>query len=638
MIDTYFHDFKPQKTYRTMINLKHNTHIQYIIIFAVLLSGMLMGCEDQLLDKSPRGQLTQKQFFENEEDAVQATNATYQQLRNFNVHSFPWLGLTDIASDDANKGSTPADGAFLREMDEFTFTPSNNAFNGPWNAYYNGIFRANTAINRIPDIDMNPDLRARLVGENKFIRAYFYFFLVRSFGGVPLHLIPADDADEFQKPRSSAEDVYTQIEKDLTDAIPDLPLQSELSSGEVGRVTQGAAQGMLAKVHLFQDEFEDAQELAEDVIESNEYTLLSDYDKIFKPEGENNTGTVWSVQAVAVATGTGGTPYSVVQGVRGTPNLGWGFNNPNRDLLNAFESGDPRMGEAVLFTHELLPFGPTDVVRDNPNMVDERFNQKSFIPTDNPNGNFNGGSNIRRLRYADVLLIAAEAAAENNNPNDARRYVNMVRERARDGRTASIGVEVENVSELIADTVGLDIAGQPFVRFANEGGPAANAGLGEHTWDLEDNQNVIEVTNLEIIESVNGVAVSNTEEFEQQMAGVSLGDNVSVAVTRVTETFDGSTGQKSTQTQDLNLNLTAVELLPDITSSGQQLIEDIWHERRVELAMEQHRFFDIRRQGRAGELLRAQGQNFENPKHELYPIPQNEMDLNQNMEQNPRYN
>jgi len=620
-----------------MINLKFKT-IQYITIVTVLLSGFILGCEDQLLDKEPRGQLTQAQFFNTEEDAIQATNATYQQLRNFNVHSFPWLGMTDIASDDAVKGSTPADAAFLREVDEFTFTPSNGAFNGPWNAYYNGIFRANTAIQRIPDVDMNPDLRARLVGENKFIRAYFYFFLVRSFGGVPLHLEPADDADEFQKPRSSAEEVYTQIEQDLTDAIPDLPLRSELSSSEIGRITQGAAQGMLAKVHLFQDEFQDAQRLAEDVIESNEYSLLPDYDRIFTPEGENNPGTVWSVQAVAVETSTGGTPYSVVQGVRGTPNLGWGFNGPNRDLLNAYETGDPRLGPTVLFTHEILPFGPTDVVRDNPNMVDERFNQKSFIPLDNPGGNFNGGSNIRKLRYSDVLLIAAEAAAQNNSPSDAQRYVNRVRERARDGRTASIGVEVENVSELIADTVGLDIDGQPFVRFANQGGPAESAGLSEHTWDLVDNQNKIVVTNLEVIESVNGVDVANTEEFEQQMEGINPGDNVSLSVLRVTETFDEASGQKSTQTDNLPLDLTAVELLPDITSTGQQLLEDIWHERRVELAMEQHRFFDIRRQGRAGELLRAQGKNFENPKHELYPIPQNEIDLNPNIEQNPGYN
>ncbi|MDX1637817.1 MAG: RagB/SusD family nutrient uptake outer membrane protein [Balneolaceae bacterium] len=543
--------------------------------------------------------------------------------------------LTDIASDDASKGSTPADNPEMQSIDNFTFTPTNGLFRLTWEGYYQGIYRTNLAIRNIPDIDMDPELRDRLVAENKFIRAYLYFFLVRAWGDVPLVLEPLEPG-EFRQPRTPASEVYSQIEQDLTDAMENLPLKSEYPASELGRATRGAAQALLAKVHLFQDENQEALQMAENVINSGEYSLLDDFSEIFRPEGENSSESIFEIQAVATSQGLGGAPYGVIQSVRGTPNLGWGFNTPNRDLLEAFEAGDHRMQSTMLFVHETLSYGQEDVVRDNPGMTDERYNQKAFVPLDSPSGTFNGGTNIRRLRYADVLLIAAEAAQKTGDEATARNYVNMVRERARGGMDATIGVVAEPLSSIMADTIGMpNMEDRVFIRYANIGGPADNAGLESLDWELVNQDNTLQINTIDLITSVDGNSVSSVSDFNSEMRTKNAGEQVTITVECISQTF--SNGQLSTSSQTVVSTMTAQELLPDITSSGQQLLEDIWHERRVELAMEQHRFFDIQRQGRAGELLRAQGKNYQDNKHGVYPIPQSELDLNSEMDQNPNY-
>lgn len=621
-------------------------HIRYTVYAAlvgVLSLGILAGCGD-LLNKPPRGERTEATFFQNEQDAIQATNATYEQLVNYDrndgfwssVHYIWWLGMTDIASDDSNKGTEPTDGPDVGRIDQVTYNPSEGVFGGIWDWYYQVIYRANSAIQNLPDVDMDETLKQRLIGENKFIRAYSYFFLVRAWGGVPLVTRPLEPG-EYNQPRASVEEVYNLIEEDLQDAAQFLPLKSEYAASDVGRATSGAAKGLLAKAHLFQEEYGDAQQVAEEVINSGEYSLLPGYENIFTPSGENSSESLFEIQAEAFEDGSGGITISNVQGVRGQPNLGWGFNSPERDLLNDYEPGDTRMQSTVLFVHETLPRGPEDVVRDNPAMIDERYNQKTFIPLDNPGGNLNGGNNLRRLRYSDVLLVAAEAAYHNNEPSTAQQYVNMVRERARDGRTATIGIVPEGVSSLVADTVGMSSLGnQPFIRFVNPGGAAAGAGMEQLDWELVATNSVLLINNMDVIQAIDGNAVSNVQEFENEMMSKVPGQPITVDVQRITETFSG--GSKSTNSQELQFTITTQELLPDITSSGQQLLEDIWHERRIELALEQHRLFDTRRQGRTGDLLRAQGKDFDDNTHMLFPIPQGEVDLNPEMEQNPGYN
>ncbi|RMG69053.1 MAG: RagB/SusD family nutrient uptake outer membrane protein [Bacteroidetes bacterium] len=484
---------------------------------ALWLTGLLLagaGCNQEFLELKPLGQLTSANFFETEEHAIWATNAVYAHLRDWQVHVFSYIALTDIVSDDADKGSTPNDANFLNDIDNFTFDAGNVAPSGVWAGYYQGIYRANLAIQEIPSIEMDEALKARLVAECQFLRAYFYFNLVRWFGDLPLITQPLNP-DEYQQSRVPAAQVYALIEADLKAAEAALPLKTAYPPADLGRATKGAAQGMLARMYLTLGNYPEAERYARQVIESGVYSLYPNYGKIFQREGEHSSESIFEVGAVALETGGGGSQYNEVQGVRGTPNLGWGFNRPSDDLVAAYEPGDPRREATILYPGEVLPDGSA-IVEDNPNIVNERYNQKAWVP-EHPGGNGNGPGNIRLMRYAEILLIAAEAANENAKPEDALGFLNAVRARARG---------------------------------------------------------------------------------------------------------------------------TSLTILPDVTVTDRlPLRARIWQERRVELAMEQHRWFDLIRQGRAAVVMQSLGKAFVEGKHELFPIPQTEIDLSGGaMQQNPGYN
>ncbi|MEM7571741.1 MAG: RagB/SusD family nutrient uptake outer membrane protein [Bacteroidota bacterium] len=481
------------------------------VLIVVLAFGLAQSCSD-ILDRTPQGEYTLDNFFQNEEQAIQAINAIYAQLRNWEVHVFSYIGMTDIISDDSDKGSFPADAFFLQELDDFTYTATNVAPSSVWSGYYDGIFRANLAIANLPEVpELDEQLQERLIGEAKFLRAYFYFSLVRWFGDVPLITEPFPD--EFSLPRTPAEQVYQQVITDLMDAAAVLPEKSEYPAIDLGRATKGAANGILAKVYLTRGEFDLALNAANTVINSQEYDLFPNYNNLFREQGENSEESIFEVQTAAFETGGGGSQYNEVQGVRGEPNLGWGFNRPSDDLISAYELGDPRREATILYVGEVLPDG-SDIVQDNPNIVGERFNQKAWVP-EHPGGNGNGPGNIRILRFADILLVAAEAANETGDPGATLENLNRVRARAR--------------------------------------------------------------------------------------------------------------GNSS--------------VLPDVTTTNQSDLRlAIWRERRVELALEQQRWFDLVRQGRAAEVMQALGKDFVEAKHELFPIPQGEIDLSQGaLSQNPGY-
>ncbi|HMO40283.1 MAG TPA: RagB/SusD family nutrient uptake outer membrane protein [Saprospiraceae bacterium] len=487
-------------------------HRFFRMFFALSLLWGAAACTD-FLEKEPLGLITEDAYFKTPEHAVEAVNAVYNMLRRWEVHVFSYIGMTDIISDDADKGSTPTDASFLLELENFSFNATNIAPLGVWQGYYRGIHRANVAIERIPQIEMNAALRDRLVGEAKFLRGYFYFNLVRWFGDVPLITRPLPP-DEFKQPRAPKEQVYAQIIKDLEEAAAVLPATH--SAADRGRVTRGSANGMLAKVYLTLGDFQRTEQYALTVINSGTYALFPNYERLFQKEGEMSSESVFEVVTTADQQGLGGSQFNEVQGVRGVPNLGWGFNRPSDDLIRAYEPGDPRREATILYVGEVLPDG-TAIVEDNPETINERYNQKAWVPRRPDGRNGAGGGNIRILRYADVLLMAAEALNENGKTQEALTYLNQVRTRARGTRPATV--------------------------------------------------------------------------------------------------------------------------LPNVTVTDRaQLRQRIWQERRVELAMEQQRWFDLLRQGRAGAVMKALGKNFQEGKHELFPIPQNEVDLSGGLiTQNPNY-
>ncbi len=615
------------------------------VLFAAAVALGLAGCDD-FLSTEPRGQLTTAQFFTTEQQAVEATNATYSHLRDWSVHVFAWIGMTDIASDDANKGSTPADAADQLAMDDLAWDAGNGNFSTTWNGYYQGIYRANQAITNIPGIDMDETLQARLIGENKFLRAYFYFFLVRAYGGVPLVTQPLQPDEYYDQPRASVEEVYTLIEQDLRDAIEVLPERSQYGAADLGRVTRGAARSLLARVHLYQAEYEQVYEQATAVINSGEYSLYPNYPELFRQEGENSSESVFEVQAVALQQGGAGSQYSQVQGVRGYPNLGWGFNSPSQELQSTFEPGDPRLQATILFAWEELPYGPSEVVYLNTTTPTNQYNQKVILPLENPGGSSEGGVNIRRIRYADVLLMAAEAAYHTNRADEARMYLNQVRERARQGSGATLGFSPEEMYEPMAQGVlGLEPGdSRVFVRYANPESPAYAAGLrdfqgvcGGPDDSCPGNQPVppVRIVNADIIQAVNGMSVTDLASFEAAVRGLTPGSQATVEVLRATQPESGTV-----ETETLTITMPVQQLLPDVTAGGDELLEAIWHERRVELGMEQHRWFDLLRQdreqpGRAEAMLRMHGKTFLDH-HRLYPIPLTEIQT-AGLEQNPGY-
>jgi hypothetical protein len=600
----------------------------------------LSGCDD-FLTTQPRGQLTTGQFFTTPAHAVEATNATYAHLRSWGVHVFSFIGMTDIVSDDADKGSTPADAANQLAMDNLAWDAGTSNFNDTWTSYYQGIFRANVAIENIPNIQMDPALRARLVGENQFLRAYYYFFLVRAYGGVPLITRPLAPT-EFQQTRASREAVYEQIRQDLRAAIEVLPERNQYAAADMGRATRGAARSLLAKVHLFEGNFEGAYTRAMEVVNSGQYSLFPDYGNLFTRAGENSSESVFEVQTVALLQGGAGSQFNEVQGVRGFPNLGWGFNAPSQSLQAAFEPGDPRLQATILFAWEQLPDGSPNVVFFNPTTPTNQYNQKAFIPPGNPGGSGNGGNNIRRIRYADVLLIGAEAAYRTNRLAEARTLLNQVRARARGGVQVTLGFTAEQMFEPIATGV----LGQPagasrvFVRYANPASPAYAAGLRSFEGVCGGPNNTcptaatvppVRVVNADVIQSVDGTPVTTLASFRNAVAGKAPGSAVTLQVLRARQPAGGQV-----QTETLTLTVPAQALLPNVTASGQALLDAIWHERRVELAMEQHRWFDIIRQGRAVDVMAAAGRTFRVGTHELYPIPLVEVQT-AGLQQNPGY-
>jgi len=482
-----------------------------LALFA-LMAALFMSCTKNFVDKQPQANII---GIPDSATAVQATNGVYAQLRAYNVHVFPWLGVSEIASDESDKGSLPTDASFFLELKNYTVTPTSQGssilLDGYWSGNYVGINRANLVINNVPNVaTLGGGLKTRLVAEAKFLRAYFYFNLVRSFGGVPL-ILSDTLLNNNRMARASKEQVYALIESDLDAAVAGLPLKSGYGNADLGRATQGAAQTLLAKVCLYEKKWSRVKALTDSVIASGQYSLYADYSKLFTQAAKNSVESIFEVQARAGNTCGTGTQYAQVQLPRGPDAPGWGFNNPSQKLIDSFETGDPRLKATVSSPGDTLYDGwvvPADVV--NPH-----YNKKAYIGMADyaACGLGDDPKDIIILRYGEVLLMNAEAANELGQSGAALADLEMIRARARGGR---MGV------------------------------------------------------------------------------------------------------------------------LPKVVVTAQDGLRNaIWHERHVELAMEQDRWWDVIRQGRGVQIFGPQG--FQANKNEVWPIPATEIALDPNLQQNPGY-
>ena len=317
------------------------------ILFAALLLLLQIGCES-FLQKDPQGQLISALFPVTASDALLATNAVYSTLRENGYH-FGLFPITDIMSDDAHKGSNPGDQqTTIGPYDNFTFnsTTDGGDLDNWWSTLYLGIKRANVVIEKVSVVQMDTTLRSEYLAEAKFLRATFYFDLVRAWGGVPI-VTTLDPPVKLV--RSTKDQVYSLILSDLNYALDRLPEKSAQAAKDIGRATKGAARSYLAKVYLFQGDFRNAEKYAMQVINSTEYDLEPVFTDANSVNGEQGIESIFEIGASGSEAFEGpGDQYGNVQGVRGTPNRGWGFNRPTPDLRNSFEPGDPRLKGTII--------------------------------------------------------------------------------------------------------------------------------------------------------------------------------------------------------------------------------------------------------------------------------------------------
>jgi len=512
------------------MNKKYNI---FGILLMVTFLGVLGGCSD-LLDQRPQGEWVDG---DGSGGSFQSDIFTlYARMRGFHVTSGTTaLAIHSFRSEDAEKGSTAADGAVHGVMfDDFEYIATNGLIGSYWTGNYEIINLANKILDDIAALEeeggtlSEGDLVNR--SEAHFFRAFAFFNLVRAFGEVPKIDFSIENAEEANIPKSPASEIYTLIDDDLTAAAEHLP--REWSPVYIGRLTWGAARALHARTYMMRSDWNNMYTASTQVMQSGLYDLNTPYNQIFRETGENSSESVFELQATATASQPGsndiGSQFAQVQGVRGAGewNLGWGWNTPTENLADAFEAGDPRKDETLLYFIKTgedpssipvnQPYGEKPIA--NADVVNAYYNKKAYTNPSMRATYTRGGYwfNIRIIRYSDVVLMAAESANELGRTDEALQYLEMVRARARGTNSA---------------------------------------------------------------------------------------------------------------------------ILPEVTTTDQGELRDaIRHERRVELGMEFDRFYDLVRWGIAREVLHAAGKTGYQDKHELLPLPQNEVDKSNGvLIQNPNY-
>lgn len=400
-----------------------------------LIAALACGCTDWLKEESP-GTTKLKDFFTSGKTAIQSTTAAYVPLMwEYNYTYFSEWFIGDVASDDALKGGqNVGDMADAYDIENFKVTTTNPMLLDFYRAQFQGIGRCNLVLANVPgmaaDEDMDERLRDRLVGEAYFLRAYYYFRLVRLFGGVPKVETPITSSADWRKERASAEDIYALILSDLENAESRLWKKSEMADEDLGRATKGAAQAMLMKVNLYMHNYDDARTWGATMLEAGdggEYNLCPNYADNFTLAGENGIESVFEIQYTEDETsdyggsdgqgGAGGTrgTFTVILTRSRSSQLGggWGFNKPTQNLYDEFEEGDPRREATILV--------PTDEQIETPEQeiyLGSRYVSRKYTLM-NDDGTFyklahetRGPINNKQIRYADCLLMYAEACLE----------------------------------------------------------------------------------------------------------------------------------------------------------------------------------------------------------------------------------
>lgn len=408
--------------------------VKHLSIFIVLL--FIASACTKYVDFDPKEnyEITADVYFNAASDYEAAVVGAYDPLQ--------WMYLDiligDIASDNSFSGGESAtDVIGLQHIDDMVHNPNNDNLTSIWKWLYEGVNRTNYLVENKDKLDF--DTKEALYGEVYFLRAYYYFELVKFFGDVVLvtdHRLTASDSRTLQRVPKS--EVYAQIETDLLNAISVLPS----AQSQKGRVTKFAAQALLGKVYLFQDKFSDAATTLENVI--GVYSLVDNYGDQFLRAGENGPESVFEVQFTNTSNwwdwgytpqGTEGNFGVIHNGPRAFSGpvyaSGWSFNIPTQDLVDSYEAGDSRKDATIL---DIVAFADATGATYAEGYKHTGYYNNKYIPRAGESGaqtELNYLTNYRSIRYADVLLMAAEAFNRSGlDDGKAQDYLNQVRARA----------------------------------------------------------------------------------------------------------------------------------------------------------------------------------------------------------------
>jgi len=402
--------------------------------FAIIAVATMPSCSEDVLDVDPQGSIIESDYYQNEGEAYSGLISVYDMLRKHSGGFENTMAMLNAGSDDFFAGGGNAtDGAGIQSFSNYSISPSTlpSSF---WNDFYQGIFKANTLLTKLPDVPMDETVKARFAAEAMALRAYYYFELITQFKSIPLITAPLTTEQYYSTTQAERSAVYAQIESDLLAAINNLPGTITISN-EGGRFTKGAAQGLLGKVYLYQHKNSEAAAILAEVNgtpgATNQYGnhLLTNFADLWDLNNKYNAESLLESAHTSAGNTTWdnwgwgsdeGNTFSLMLGPRGynaisptAPHYlsGWSFNTATLDLVNDMQ-GDPRFNETILDMTALVTSGQATYTPAN---NDTGYFLKKFMPTTSdiiPGGgvqDLNYAQNTYIIRLADTYLLEAEA-------------------------------------------------------------------------------------------------------------------------------------------------------------------------------------------------------------------------------------
>jgi len=401
----------------------------------ILLSIIIISCSEEYLEVDPKGTALEENYYTNETEAYSALVSVYDVIGKQSRGFENMIAMLNSGSDDHyTGGGSSSDGTQLQVFSNYTISESNIG-TSYWNDFYQGIFRANVLLTKLPDVDMSSGTKSRFDAETKALRAIYYFELVRLFKNIPLITAPVATSEIFNIEQANPNDVYAQIETDLLEAIPNLPVSLDISN-EGGRLSRGAAKALLGKVYLYQGKnTEAATQLAEvngtpGGTSPFGYKLLDNFSDLWEINNIYNTESIIEVAHTDQSnadwwfwgsSADEGNSLAQMIGPRGFVNSsgsaasdfagGWGFNVITQNLHDAL-NGDPRFDDTIVDIGALANVGQVEYEKG---FQDTGYFLKKFLPFASDRSTGGGATELNYkqhtyiMRLADTYLLEAEA-------------------------------------------------------------------------------------------------------------------------------------------------------------------------------------------------------------------------------------